>query len=248
MLLQPAIGHEAAVARESFGLRQIGGRSSLVRVTEDEFTRLERRAGARGQHLATAFNDGLRESIAIAEVVVRIDEWRYGRQVKRREHVHVAALRDEFVVLRHASLALRFIAGEKDNDGVQSRARQATYPVVWMVCSCVAEHLRAGHHTLPELFRERGQRSLVNTQCTQAIPSERHGHPALFLFDRSTYLRGRLNLLPDRRQPRPSARRISKREEFVSPRQRWHSHQQDVLNVIEFKHGIYSEVAGKVLA
>src|SRR6266566_8026190 len=121
-------------------------------------------------------------------------------------------------------------------------------PVVWMVCSCVAEHLRAGHHALPELFRERGQRSLVNTQCTQAIPSERHGHPALFLFDRSTDLRGRLNLLPDRRQPRPSARRISKREEFVSPRQRWHSHQQDVLNVIEFKHDIYSEVAGKVLA
>src|SRR2546429_225830 len=34
----------------------------------------------------------------------------------------------------------------------------------------------------------------------------------------------------------PSACRISKREEFVSPRQRWHSHQQDVLYVIEFKH------------
>ena len=83
MLLQPAIGHVASVARKSFGLRQIGGRSSFVRVTEDEFTRLERRAGARGRHLATAFNDGLRESIAITEVVVRIDEWRYCRQVKR---------------------------------------------------------------------------------------------------------------------------------------------------------------------
>src|SRR5438874_13486502 len=62
-------------------------------------------------------------------------------------------------------------------------------PPTQMVCSCVAEHLRAGHHALPELFRERGQRSLVNTQCTQAIPSERHGHPALSLFDRSPALR-----------------------------------------------------------
>src|SRR4029077_329433 len=191
MLLQPAIGHVAAVARENFGLRQIGGRSGFVRITEDEFTRLELRTGAGGRHLATAFNDGVRESIAIAEVIVRIDEWRYGRQVKRREHFHVAALRDEFVMLRHASLALRFIAGEKDNNGVETRARQATYPVDWMVCSCLAEHLRAGHHTLPELFRERGQRSLVNTQCTQTIPSECDGHPALFQFDRSTDLRGR---------------------------------------------------------
>src|SRR6516165_10528322 len=103
-------------------LRQIGGRSCFVRVTEDEFTRLERRTRAGCGRLATAFNDGLRESIAIAEVVVRIDKWWYGRQVKRREHFHVPALRDEFVVLRHASLALRFIAGEKDNDGVETGA------------------------------------------------------------------------------------------------------------------------------
>src|SRR5436190_22928925 len=121
MLLQPAIGHEAAVARESFGLRQIGGRSSFVRVAEDEFTRLARRAVARGRHLATVFNDGLRESIAIAEVVVGIDEWRYGVQVKRREYLAVDALRNEYVVLHHASLALRCIAGQKDNDGEETR-------------------------------------------------------------------------------------------------------------------------------
>src|SRR6185437_15120454 len=86
VLLQAAIGHVTAVARESFGLREVGGRPSFVRVTEDEFTRFQWRAGARSRILATAFNDRLRESIAIAEMVVRIDEWRYGREVKRREH------------------------------------------------------------------------------------------------------------------------------------------------------------------
>ena len=125
-------------------------------------------------------------------------------------------------------------------------ARPPTQLSGWFA-SGVAEHLRASHHALPELLRERGQRSLVNTQCSQAIPGERHGHPAPFLLHRSTDLRGRLNLLPDRRQPRPCARRISKRQEFVSPRQRWHSHQQDVLNVIKFKHDIYSGVAAEVL-
>src|SRR5262245_2149938 len=89
MLLQPAIRHVTAVARENFGLRQISRRSGFIRVTEDEFTRLERGAGAGCRHLATVFNDGLRESITVAEVVVRIDEWRYGRQVERREHFHV---------------------------------------------------------------------------------------------------------------------------------------------------------------
>ena len=58
---------------------------------------------------------------------------------------------------------LHFITGEKDNDGVEMRARQATYPVVWMVLPGVPQHLCAGNHALLELFGERGQRSLVNT-------------------------------------------------------------------------------------
>src|SRR4029453_12351338 len=108
---------------------------------------------------------------------MRIDEWRYGRQIKRREYFHVLALRDEFIVLRHASLALCLIAGEEDNDGMEIGARQATYPVVGMVCSCVAEDLRAGGHALPELFGEGRQRRTVYTQRTQAVPSERQRHP-----------------------------------------------------------------------
>src|SRR6476620_7641152 len=211
MLLQPPIGHVATVARYNFGLRQIGGQSGFVWVTEDEFARLERRAGAGCWHLATAFNDGLRESIAIAEVVVRIDEWGHGGQVKGRENFHVSALRDKFVVLHHAPLALRLIASEEDSYGMETGACQTAHPIVWMIFPRVAERLRSGGHALSELFGERGQRSLIHTQCAQPIPSERHRHPPLFLFDRSTDLRCRLHPFLDRRQPSPSARRISKR-------------------------------------
>ena len=66
-------------------------------------------------------------------------------------------------MLRQASLALRFIAGEQDDDRVEVRAGQAADPVVWMVLSGVAEHLRARNHALLELFGESGQRSLVHT-------------------------------------------------------------------------------------
>ena len=65
------------------------------------------------------------------------------------------------------------------------RAGEATDPVVRMILSGVAEHLRAGNHALLELFGKRGQRSLVHAKCAQAVPGEGHRHPALVLFDRS---------------------------------------------------------------
>ena len=105
-----------------------------------------------------------------------------------------------------------------------------------MILAGVAEHLRAGDHALLELFRERGQRSLVHAKCPQAVPGEGHRHPAIVLIDRSPHLRGRLHLFQDRRQPCPSARGVAKREKLVSSRERGSAGQQDVLNVVEFKH------------
>src|SRR6266536_2282545 len=76
MLLQAAISHVAAVAGQNFRLWQIGGRSVFVRVAEDEFARLERRAGAGRRHFASALDDRLREPVAVAEMVVCIVERR----------------------------------------------------------------------------------------------------------------------------------------------------------------------------
>ena len=235
MLLQAAIGHVAAVAGKNFGLRQIGGRSVFVRVPEDEFARLERRAGAGRRHFASAFDDRLREPVAVAEMVVRIVERRRRLQVQRGEHLNPFAPRDELIVLGQAALALSGVAGEQDGDGVKVRAGEASHPVVGMILSGVAEHLRAGDHALLELFGERGQRSLIDAECAQAVPGEGHRHPALVFFDRSQDFRGRLRLFTNRRQPGPSARGVAKRKKFISSRERGRPSQQDVLDVFDFQ-------------
>jgi len=76
MLFQAAISHVAAIAGQNFRSWQIGGRSVFVRVPEDEFARLERRAGAGRWHFASALDDRLREPVAVAEMVVRVVERR----------------------------------------------------------------------------------------------------------------------------------------------------------------------------
>src|SRR5260370_1226963 len=105
-----------------------------------------------------------------------------------------------------------------------------------MILSSVAEHLRAGNHALLELFGERGQRTLIDAKCAQAVPGEGQRHPALVFFDRSHDFRGRLHLLTNCRQPGPSARGVAKRKKFVSSRERGRPSQQDVLDVFIFKH------------
>ena len=199
VFLQAAIGHVAAVAGKDFRLRQIGARSVLVRVAEDEFARLERRAGARRRRLAGAFDDRLRKPVAVAEVIVRIVERRRRLQVQRRKHLHALALRDEFFVLDLATAALGGIAGEQDDDGVEVRAGETAHPVIRMIFSGIAEHLRAGDHALLELLGERGQRSLIHAERAQAVPGEGNRHPALVLVDRSS----------DRPRPTAPFRRIA---------------------------------------
>ena len=121
--------------------------------------------GAGRRYLASAFDDRLREPVAIAEVIVGIIEWRRRLQVQRRKHLDAFALRDEFVVLHPAALTLGVVAGEQNRDGVKIRAGESADPVVRMIFSGVAEHLRTGDHSLLELFGEGGQRSFVHAEC-----------------------------------------------------------------------------------
>src|SRR5437762_3604512 len=237
MLLQAAIGHVASVAGKNLGFGKIGREAVFVRVAEDEFSRLERGTGPWRRLFACPFNDRLREPIAVPEVVVRMAKRRRRLQVQRREHFHAGAPRDEFGVLRLAPSALRDVAGEQDDDGVEVRTRQTSDPVVGMIRAGVAENLRAGHHAVLELFWKRRQGDLIHTQRAEPVPGEGHGHPAMFPFDRSPDLGSRLYFLHDIGQPGPSARSVAERQEFVSSRERGYTSYQDVLDVLEFKHG-----------
>ena len=141
-------------------------------------------------------------------------------------------------MLGSAALPFGGVAGKQYRNGVKVGPGEAAHPVVRMILSGVAEHLRAGDHSLPELLGKRGQRSFVHAQCAQAVPGEGHRHPAFVLVDRSLHRRGRLHLVCNRRQPGPSARGVAKRKEFVSPRECRRARQQDVLDVVEFKHAM----------
>ena len=103
--------------------------------------------------------------------------------------------------------ALGGVAGEQDDDGVEVRAGETAHPVVRMILSGIAEHLRAGDHALLELFGKRGQRSLIHAERAQAVPGEGHRHPALVFFDRSVDFRGRLHFVAES----PTARLVRPR-------------------------------------
>ena len=152
----------AAVAGQNFWLRQIGGRSVFVRVAEDEFARLERRAGAGRWHFASALDDRLGKPVAVAEMVMRVVERRRRLQVQRGEHLNAFALCDEFGVFDLTAIALGGVTGEQDSNGVEVRAGEAAHPVVGMILPRITEHFRAGNHALSELFGEGGQRILIH--------------------------------------------------------------------------------------
>ena len=113
-------------------------------------------------------------------------------------------------MLQLAALVLSGVAGEQDGDGVEVRAGETAYPVLWIIFSGIPQHFCARDHALLELFRERGQRALIYTKCAQAVPGEGHRYPALVVVDRSSDLRGRLHLFANRFQPSSPARRVAK--------------------------------------
>ncbi len=74
---------------------------------------------------------------------VRLSQRRDRLQVQRRKSCNVGKLRGVLLVLLDAALALRHIAGEKDDDGVKFRTGQPTDPMIRVVGSRVSEDLRA---------------------------------------------------------------------------------------------------------
>src|SRR5262245_57216644 len=105
MLLHPEVGEIADIAGEDLGLAERGRLTGLVGEAEEELAGLEGRARAGRGLDAGALDHGLRQSVAVAEMLVRVLE-RWGRlQVQARDHLDTR-LGDEALVLFPATLAL----------------------------------------------------------------------------------------------------------------------------------------------
>ncbi len=140
-------------------------------------------------------------------------------------------------MLERTTLQFRRIACKQDHDGMQVGACRLVDPVRGIIASGIAEHLRSRHHALAEFLRRACERCLVHPERTQAVPGECHGDPALVLLHGFAHgLRG-VDLVQDGGEPRPPTGRIGEREELVAAGQRRGASQQDVLDVVSFKHG-----------
>jgi hypothetical protein len=105
VLLQAAIGHIAAVAGETVGLRQAGGRAVLVGIAKNELACLDRRSRSGRRLDARSLDLRLREPVAEAEVVVGVVEWRGRLQIEIGEDLDTGSLCKECPVLADATVS-----------------------------------------------------------------------------------------------------------------------------------------------
>src|SRR5437868_1896259 len=85
-------------------------------------------------------------------------------------------------MLLPASLALRDVASEEDDDSMKFLTRQTARPVLRVVGAGGAEDFRAGGHALAELLGKGGERSFIDTESAQAVPRETYGDPSRTLI------------------------------------------------------------------
>ena len=236
MLLEPPVGHVAAVPRENFGLWTVGYDAVFVGIAQDELAWLQRLAGSGRRFDAISFDGRLRQPVAIAEMFMRVSERRNGLKVEHGEDLDAVAAGDKLPVLRDAPVVLRRVPRKENDDRMQIGARKAADPMFGGVHAGVAEHLRARRHALLELLRKRRERSLVQSERAEAVPGESRRHPALVLVDARTHRGRRMNRLFDRRRPGAAPGSVAKRQKFVSGGERRGAGQQQVLDVVKFEH------------
>src|SRR5262249_13648174 len=119
VLLHPDVGDVAPVLGKDLGLRHYGNYATLVGIAEKELAGLDGRPGAGRGHDAGALDHRLRQAVPISEMLVSIFERRDRLEVEGGQHLD-AALFHESLVLSSATLALRHVAREQDDDGVKT--------------------------------------------------------------------------------------------------------------------------------
>ena len=206
MLLEPPIGHVAAVARENFGLRAIGNDAIFVRVAKDELARLQRVAGAGRGLLARPLDDRLRETVPIAKMLMGVAERRNGVKVEHGEDLDAGAACDKFPMLRGAPVVLRLVPLKRMT--IACRSGLARPPTQWSGVFKPVSPSTSARAAMPCLNSsgKRRERSLVQSKRAKPIPGERRRHPALVAIDAGAHRRrGMVASLIAAAQARPPA-------------------------------------------
>src|SRR5271170_72511 len=118
-------------------------------------------------------------------------------------------------MLLPASLALRDVASEENDDSMKFLTRQTARPVVRVIGTRGTEDFCAGGHALAKLLGKGGERSFIDTESAQAVPRETYGDPSRTLI-LGCYIFCRSHLVEKPSEPVTSGGRVAKREEFVS--------------------------------
>ena len=236
MLLQAAVRHEAAVAGQDLGLRQVRDRPILIRVSEDELARFQRCARTRRGFLTRALHHRLRQPVAETEVVVGVVERRRRVQVEERQAADAVGAGEQLVVVVDGYPRLLVVAGEQDRDCVHIVAREAAHPVVRVIRARVSENIGARRHPFAELVGKTGQGLLGYAERAQPGPRERQRDPPSAFVHGFGCVGCGLHEVEQFRQPRSATGLCVERQKLIPPRDRGRSGQKDVLNVVEFEH------------
>ncbi len=243
VFFESPVGHIAAVTGQHLRLGEVGHRSVLVGVAQDELAGFQWVAGSGCRLLAGALHHRLRQPVPETEVIVGVVERWGGVEVQVRQAAHPVGAGQQRVVVLDGPPALFVGAGEQDRDGMQVVTGQPTDPVLRGVAADVTEDGRPRDHALPERVRERGQRILGNAESAQTVPGERHRHPAVRRVHGGVHLGRRLHQLGQRGQPGPPAGGGVEGQELVAPGDGRGAGQQDVLDIVEFEHVTASDRA-----
>src|SRR5204862_7584772 len=207
---------------------------------EKELTWLERRSRTGRRFDTHSFDLRLRHPIAVAEVVVRVLEWRKCLEIERRQHFDPGKLRGILLVFTDAALSFRDVTREEDHDRMEVRADKTAHPVIGMIRSGIAKDRGARRHPLTKLFRKRRQTGVIDAKGTQAVPSERDGDPTRIERSAGLDRAAATDTVDDSGQPAPSLIRLPEAEEPVSGRQCTRPSQEEMLNVVQFQHRDHS--------